>query len=176
MFLPWANSKARVKAIISTFCRGIGGLWLWLYHLMAGHDGISCMPSAIFKTYLLLSVNQFFAFSIGASFRSRWLEYIASIVSSHGALTSCVSTRKEAGLIMLVTTVSTLSCSPIKAWYFRNLCGESQCLPFTSNTADTIWDPSTVIFSPKVNFCASWMFTTMAASILAIFLQSCPIV
>lgn len=74
--------------------------------------------------------------------------------------------RKEAGLTMLVTAISTSSRSTVTAWYFRNTCGESQCPPFTSSTADAVWDASTVTLWPEVNLHASWMFNANAATAL----------
>lgn len=72
---------------------------------------------------------------------------------------SCGFAKENAGLTMLVTIISTSS-------YLRNLCGETQCPPFTCNTVDTVWDINTIIFWPNVNLRASWICSTYAATTL----------
>lgn len=152
-FSHWVNSKARVKAI-STFCaevltgNGSDSVTSWLMEMP--------YPACLlpFRTLLLLSMNQSSASSTGTSFKSRQLEDVAPMVSKQSWCTGSpvFPLRKEAGLTMLVITISTSSCSTSMDWYFRNLCGESHYLPFISNTADTVWDTNTVIFLSQSEF------------------------
>jgi len=107
---------------------------------------------------LLPSVNEeSCASSRGSSFKSGLLDYTVSMVSKQ----SCTDgseidlLRKEAGFVILVTTILIYSDSIRVAWYSGNWDGESQQFPFCCSRADSLCEIGTVIFWPKVNFRAS---------------------